>query len=157
MLQNGATARLRFSASVVEITQEHRILQMSGEIETAQIQAALKEIEDAYSQFRESGIGRMEFPLAKRMYKREVDNALQKPVNMAFVVFLAMRKDFNKDRLSNTYESITAMKRADANDIVSNSLPAYDDLLKVVVSPDSKSVEGACVISKLEDARRCLN
>ena len=86
---------------------------------------------DAYSQFRESGIGRIEFPLANRMYKREVDNALQKPVNMAFVVFDAMQNDSDKDRLSNTYESITTMKRPDTTDTISSSLPAYGDLLTI--------------------------
>lgn len=152
----GLGASYGFGAGKLDIIHEHRLLVMSGEIETAKVAEALKEVEEAYVEFRESGIGRIEFPLAKRMYKRQVNSQLENPVNMAFNVIDAMKRGYSKDILARTLDSINSMKRDDANDIISNSLPAYGEFLKVIVSPDSKAVEGACVISKIEDARSCL-
>ena len=133
------------------------MLEMTGEIETAKLQEALGEIEEAYTEFRESGIGRIEFPLAKRVYRREINTQIQNPVNVAFSVIDAMQRGFNDDYLETALKDIDAMGRSEANEVMRASLPEYDDLLKVIVSPDDKAVRGACVIRRIEEARNCLN
>ena len=151
----GLGASYGFGASVFDFTREHRMLQMSGEIETAQLQEALKEIEQAYEKFKQAGIGRIEFPIAKRIFKREYSERLQNPVDVAFLLSESVLNGYTETFVPNLMDEIDNLNRKTTNEVVSSALPAYDDLLKVIVSPDNKAVDGACVISKIEEARGC--
>ena len=155
-VRSGMGASYGFGASVFDFTREHRMLQMSGEIETAKIQEALKEIEQAYTVFREEGIGRLEFPIAKRMYQREYADQLQNPVNVAFILGDSVRSGYTNTFVPTLLDEINGLERDATNQIVRSSLPEYQSLLKVIVSPDNNAVDDACVISKIEEARSCL-
>ena len=155
-VRSGMGASYGFGAGMFDFTRNYRMLEMSGEIETAKLQEALTEIEDAYSKFHESGVGRIEFPIAKRIYKRELGKQLQDPVSMAFSVSAAMRSEFDKDYLQKALSDINDMKRSSVNEVIRDLMPAYDGLLKVIVTPDKDAVEGACVISNLDQVRECI-
>ena len=152
----GMGASYGFGASVFDFTREHRMLQMSGEIETVKLQEALKEIEQAYEKFRKAGIGRIEFPIAKRMFKREYSEQLQNPVNVAFLLSESVQNGYTDTFVPALLDEIDELDRNTTNEVVSSALPAYDNLLKVVVTPDDKAVDDACVISEMEEARGCL-
>jgi len=86
-----------FYAGVESYTREHRMLEMSGEVETEKLQAALDEIETTYTKFLQSGIGRIEFPIAKRFFSQESKKGLSNPVNVAFSVIDATKNGFSTD------------------------------------------------------------
>lgn len=152
----GMGATYGFGADVHNVTQEHRMLTMSGEIETAKLQEALSEIEQAYTKFRKSGIGRIEFPVAKRFYKREFKKDLERPINVAFAIVNGVQKSFSADYMNTTLSRVDSLDRDDVNSLIADSFPAYEDILKLIVSPNEKAVEGACVITKIEEAKSCL-
>ena len=52
--------------------------------------------------------------------------------------------------------NIDDLGRTDTNKLISEVFPEYDQLLKVIVSPDDKAIDGACVISSIDDAEDCL-
>ncbi len=155
-VRSGLGASYGFGANLQNYTREHRLLEMTGEVETAKLQAALSEIEKAYSEFVESGVGRIEFPLAKRIYKREAKKGLKNPVNVAFSIISAVKNGFDSTHVHSAMDRIDALKRGSTNDVISASFPDYEDLLKIIVSPDDKAVADACVISTIEDVSKCL-
>lgn len=155
-LRSGLGASYGFSAGVIGYTRDYRMLHMSGEIETARLEEALKEIEDAYQEFHKSGVGPIEFPVAQSISRRKTSKLLQDPVNMAFSVTEAMRNGFGRDYVQKILESIDDMERSAVNEIIKTSMPAFDQMLKVIVTPDKDAIEGACVISSIEQARECL-
>jgi len=145
-----------FGAGQIKLTPEHRLLQMSGEIETAQLQAALDIVEESYTDFRNNGVGRVEFPLTRRLFKREFVKQLNDPVRIAYEVNRAMQNGFNAEYLWNFEDHIDSLNRADTNSLISETFPDYADLLKIIISPDAEAVEGACVISKMEEVQKCF-
>ena len=152
----GMGATYGFGAGTFDFTREHRMLEMYGEIETAKLQEALDEIEEAYEQFREAGVGRLEFPIAKRLYKREYSKQLENPVNVAFMMSDSLRSGYTDTYVPTLLEKIDDMDRNTTNELINSALPAFENILKVIVTPDSKAVDNACVISRIEEARECL-
>lgn len=154
-VRSGLGASYGFGAGLFEFTREHRMLEMSGEVETAKLSEALSEIEHTYKKFRAKGIGRVEFPLAKRFYKREFEKQLRNPTSMAFTVIEVVRKGYSDDYVHTLPDRLDSLERSSTNRLISELFPAYDQLLTVIVSPDDKAVEGACVVSKIEEAANC--
>ncbi len=155
-VRSGMGASYGFGVEVFDVTQEYRMFAMSGEVETEKLQAALNEIEKAYKEFRESGIGLIEFPVTKRFYKREIKKLLQDPVNVAYHLNKGVRDGFSANYMNTTMSRIDSLKRGSTNTLIKESFPAYDTLLKLIVSPDAEAIEGACVITKLEEVESCL-
>jgi len=145
-----------FAANVVDVTQEHRMLAMRGEIETEQLQDVLNEIEQTYKNFRNVGIDSTEFPIFKRVYVREIKKDLQHPVEVALAVIDGLKKGFTTKYMNNYLDHIDSLDRNSVNGLIRESFPAYENMLKLIISPDEKAVEGACVITMIEDARGCL-
>ena len=152
----GLGASYGFGAEVFNFTQEHRFLEMAGEIETDKLSEALDEIEQAYSEFQKDGIGRVEFPLAKRFFKREVEKQLNNPVAMAFSVNESVKKGFSTDYAYTLLDHIDSLKRDKVNNLISTSFPRYDQLLKIIVSSDKNALSNACVIENLEEMENCF-
>jgi len=152
----GLGATYGFSAGVFNFTRAHRMFEMVGEIETAQLQTVLGEIDKTYTKFREKGIGPLEFPIAKRFYKRETTKQLKSPTSVAFTVSNALRNGFDKNYVHDLLDNIDGLARGDTNSLISASFPEYEQLLKVIVSPDDKALEGACVISDTDEVADCL-
>jgi len=155
-VRSGMGATYGFGAGMFTFTRDYRMIEMSGEIETAKLQPALDEIEKAYTELRESGIGRIEFPIAKGIFKREAAKQLESPVNVAFTLSEAVLKGYSADYVQNLTSNISALKRDTTNEVIKSALPAYESILKVIVSPDAKAVDGACVIAELEEVQSCL-
>ena len=155
-VRSGMGASYGFGADVHDVTQEYRMLAMSGEVETGQLQEALNGIEQAYAEFRQSGISPEEFPVFKQFYKREVKKQLAEPANVAYHLNKGVRDGFSADYMNTTMVRIDSLERSSTNKLITESFPAYDKLLKLIVSPDKKAVEGACVISTIAEAESCL-
>lgn len=155
-VRSGLGASYGFSAEVFDVTQEYRMFAMNGEIETDKLQQALEEIEQAYTEFRQSGIGPIEFPVFKRFYKREVKKELEQPVSVAYHLNKGIRDGFTPDYMNSTMKRIASLKRKNTNTVIAESFPAYDQMLKLIVSPDKNAVEGACVITEIAEYLSCL-
>lgn len=123
---------------------------------TAQLQAALDVIEKEYTEFRSDGVGRLEFPLAKRFFKRVFTKQRENPVSIAFQINSAMQNGFRAEYLWNFEGHLDSISRADTNKFIGELFPEYENLLKVIVTPDANAIEGACVISKMQDAGSCF-
>ena len=152
----GMGASYGFGAEVFDVTQDYRMLAMNGEIETDKLKEALDEIEKAYTEFVSSGIGRLEFPIAKRFYKREIKKELQRPVVVAFELTEGIRNGFSVDYINTTLDRIDSLDRSSVNKLISDTFPKFENMVKLIVSPDADAVDGACVITKIEQARGCL-
>ena len=152
----GLGASYGFGAGIFDFTRSYRMLEMSGEIETGQLSEALEEIEQAYEKFRQSGIGRLEFPVATRILKRESAKQFQNPVNMAFTVSEAVQNNFSTSYVASLSERIEQLNRKDTNEVISASFPEFSALTKVIVSPDRNAIAGACIIETIEQAASCL-
>lgn len=155
-VRSGMGATYDFGADVHNVTREHRMFEMSGEIETEKLQDALVEIEQAYTEFRTDGVGPVEFPIFKRFYKREIKKQLQNPANVAYHLNEGVQSGFSADYMNKTMSRIDLLERKNVNSLISESFPAYDKLLKLIVSPDAKAVEGACVIASIKETESCL-
>jgi len=145
-----------FGAGQINLTRDQRLLQMGGEIETVQLQKAINTVEKTYNKFRSDGVGRIEFPLSKRLFKREIVKQLSDPVSVAYQINKAVQTGFSAEYLSEYKSHVDSLSRADTNRFINESFPEYKNLLKIIVSPDKAAVDGACVISKIEEAGSCF-
>ena len=120
------------------------------------VAGGLDVIEKEYTEFRSDGVGRLEFPLAKRFFKREFTKQRENPVSIAFQINSAMQNGFRAEYLWNFEGHLDSISRADTNKFIGELFPEYENLLKVIVTPDASAIEGACVISKMQDAGSCF-
>ena len=97
------------------------------------------EIDKTYSKFREKGIGPVEFPIAKRIFKRETNKQLKNPTSVAFTISDAVRNGFDNNYAHDMLDNIDNLARGDTNRLINESFPEYEQLLKIIVTPDDKA------------------
>ncbi len=154
-VRSGLRASYGFGAGMLDMTREHTVMYLTGEVETAKLQEALDETRLAYEKFRNKGINLVEFPIAKRFYLQRIRDELKEPASVAY---LLMQANLNKEGIEyvpTLVKQIEGQKRAAVNQVVKESLPEFDALLRIVVTPDASAIEGACVITEFEQWIAC--
>ena len=143
-----------FGAGMANYTRDHRILFMSGEVETAKLAGAEQVVRDAYADFRQSGpSGELEprkAPLAANFAELPdfvVDQA-RSELQSALDGFEAGRSL----RLTNELQAVT---EGTLMDRLSSALPQAQDFIVISVSPDADALPGACVIRTPSAAADC--
>ena len=154
-VRSGLRAAYGFSAGMFDKTRDHRLLHISGEVETAKLQAALNETEKTYEEFRDKGIGRLEFPIARRFLANEMNGELKKPESVAYLLMEAQRNQFGEDYVPTMLDRLGNLERSAVNALLKEQLPAFDSLLKIIVTPDADAIDGACVITSIDDWAQC--
>jgi predicted Zn-dependent peptidase len=145
-----------FGAGTEYITGDHRLLRMGGEVETALLPQALETMRETYEDFRSTGIGEDEFPVARNFYRRRIDEGMNRPAGVASMLMENQLQDWPDQDFEDLSGRIGGLDRSKVNATIKQAYPPYDKLLKIVVTPDANVIEGACVITAIADWRRCF-
>lgn len=158
VLFNAVRTELRatygFGAGMANYTREHRILAMTGEVETEKLAQAEKVVREAYARFITEGL---QGPLAERKTSLEqhfeempeyvVDQARSELQSALDGLSLGRSLELTTELAAVTEDSIANRLNA--------ALPAPDALLVIAVSPDATALPGACVITIPREAADC--
>ena len=153
-VRTGLRAAYGFSANRLQLPRGYELIEISGEVETAKVAQALTGVRDTYEEFRNKGIGRVEFPIARRFYQRRLTEEFQKPESVAWLVMQGELYE-GVNNIPALQSDLQQADRGEVNAKINQILPAFDELLTVVVSPDVDVVPGACVITRIENWTQC--
>lgn len=154
-VRSGLRAAYGFGAGTFDMTREHTIVHISGEVETAKLQEALNETNVTYEEFRQKGIGRLEFPIAKKFYLQRVREEISKPSSVAYMLMQAKLNESGTQHVPTLIAQIDEQKRSSVNAVISDSLPEFESMLKLIVTPDASAIKDACVITEIEQWQNC--
>ncbi|MDD9910539.1 MAG: pitrilysin family protein [Ahrensia sp.] len=149
-------AAYRFGTGLDTFTRHHRTLRLNGEVDTKLLRQALDTVEASYEEFRKGGIGFLEFPFAKNFYRGRLEESFKKPENLAYLMMESRLDGEPDDHIDTMLTRLDDTSRSDVNAFIAENFPPFDDMLKVIVSPDVNAIEGACVITKIEQVSGCL-
>jgi zinc protease len=144
-----------FGAGTWDMTRQHRVLHLSGEIETEKAQLVLNTVRSSYEKFRKHGVGLVEFPIAKKFYVQRVSEEMQKPSSVAYMMMDAKLNDFSAEYMPTHVSQVKAQKRSEVNQSIKQAFPEFDSMLKIIVTPDADAIAGACVITEIEQWENC--
>lgn len=144
-----------FGAGTWDMTRQHRILHLSGEVETEKAQLVMDKVRSSYEHFRLEGISLVEFPFAKRFYVQRIRDEMKKPSSAAYMMMDAKLSNFSIDYMPNQISQIKSLKRAKVNELIEQTLPEFDSMLKILVSPDANAISDACVITDIAQWVNC--
>jgi len=144
-----------FGAGTWDMTRQHRVLHLSGEIETGKAQTVLDTVRGSYEKFRTDGVGLVEFPIAKKFYVQRIREELQEPPSVAYLMMDAKLNGFSEDYVPNLVDQISDQKRSDVNLFIEEAFPEFDSMLKIIVTPDAEAISGACVITEIDQWESC--
>ena len=131
------------------------MLVMGGEVETAQIQQVVDEVERTYEKFRTVGIGPVEFPIARKFYRDRILDELQKPESVAYMLIEARLNGWERNYVTKLTERISGQGRESVNEQIATHFPAFDEMLTVVVTPEADVLAGACVVTDIDAWADC--
>ncbi len=154
-VRTGLRAAYGFSANRFQMPRGYELIEISGEVETAKINEALAGVASTYEEFRLNGIGRLEYPIAQRFYKRKLAEEFRKPESVAWLLMQGELYENGVNTIPMLQSSIDLVDRQAANAAIKEMLPPFDNMLKVIVSPDANAVPGACVITQIEQWEQC--
>lgn len=143
-----------FGAGMANYTREHRVVFLTGEVETAKLADVERVVRECYAAFRQSGLSgdldARKAPLAANFTEIQdfvVDQA-RSELQSALDGFEAGRSFHLKDELR-AVTGGTLMAR------LSSAFPQAEDFIVVAVSPDADALPGACVIRAPSEAADC--
>lgn len=145
-----------FGANIYAFTRAQDMLALSGEVETAKLAETLVAVEQSYSEFKSGGIGFVEFPFAKRIMLNRIRENFAKPSTIAFVMTEAHFEGKTITQAIALEDQADALGRSAANAAIAEHFPEFDQMLKVIVSPDANGIEADCVISDFSEAAQCM-
>lgn len=158
LLFNAVRTELRatygFGAGIGNYTREHRILAMTGEIETEKLAEAEKVVREAYARFITEGL---QGPLAERKTSLEAhfEELSEYVVDQARSELQSALDGLSVGRSLELTKELAAVTEDSISERLNTAFPAADALLVIAVSPDATSLPGACVITTPRDAAAC--
>ena len=154
-VRTGLRASYGFRSGFIDYTRKQRLFHMSGEIETAKLQAALNTVRDTYEGFRTDGIGFIEFPFARKYYRERIEATLKKPRDAAYLLMEARLNGAPIDDITTLTERIDNLSRSDVNKFILENFAPFDQLLTIIVTPDASAVKGDCTITSYAQWKSC--
>lgn len=144
-----------FGADLEVHTDKDNELTMQGEVETAKLQLALDTLALTYETFRTGGITAGEFATARHLQANRLANRMLNPPGLAKMLSYAA-----EDGRSNAYALATGnrlakLTREQVNQAIKRYFPPFDQLTRIVVSPDRNAVQADCIISDFTEALKC--
>lgn len=158
VLFNAVRTELRatygFGASMANYTREHRILAMTGAVETEKLAQAEKVVREAYARFITEG---PQGPLAERKtsFEQHFEEMPEYVVDQARSELQSALDGHSVGRSLELTTELAAVTKDSIADRLNTALPASDDLLVIAVSPDATALPGACVITTPREAADC--
>ncbi len=144
-----------FGAGTWDMTRQHRVLHISGEIETEQVQQVFDAVEISYNKFRADGINLLEFPIAKKFYVQRLNEEMDKPESVAYLMMEGNLNGFGNSYMPNLINQVKSQKRSEVNQTIEQNFPEFESMLKIIVTPDPDAIEGACVITEFDQWQSC--
>lgn len=143
-----------FGAGMANYTREHRILAMTGEVETEKLAQAEKVVREAYARFITEGL---QGPLAERKTSLEqhFEEMPEYVVDQARSELQSALDGLSLGRSLELTTELAAVTEDSIADRLNTALPAPDALLVIAVSPDATALPGACVITIPREAADC--
>ncbi len=133
-----------------------RMFYLDGEIEGRWLKDAYGAFRDAYETLRVDGITSDEFERAKEIPVAEYREVAKEPESMASILMgFLVDDDPMKEHLAEIPELIGAVTLDEVNAAIRERLPAFDDMVRVVTTPNEEAVESDCVITSVADVDRC--
>ena len=155
-VRTGLRASYGFGSGYIDYTRNQRLFQMSGEVETAKLSSALETVRETYEEFRTDGVGLIEFPFARRFYRQRIESSMAKPQEATYLLMEGLLNGAPAGELATLQSRIDNLERGKVNGFISKTFVKFDDLLKIIVTPDAAAVKGDCVITAYEQWRSCL-
>lgn len=144
-----------FKASFDDFTRANGLFYMQGEVETAKLQQALDTVRDTYEEFRADGVGIIEFPFAHRIFKNRVRTNMEKPGTIAHLMSEAHLTGRSYAEGLGYLERVEGLSRSDVNAAIGRHFPAFNGMMKIVVSSDRNAIEADCIILDFSEAASC--
>lgn len=144
-----------FSANKYAFTRAQEVLAMQGEIDTTLLAEGLVAIEQTYTDFRTGGIGRLEFPFAKRFMIAEVKKNIAKPETQAYLMIEAVLDGRNIEEGLELLARTQNLSRRTTNAQILDEFPPFSEMLKIVVTANPEAVAADCVISDFSEVDQC--
>ena len=143
-----------FGAAMANYTRDHRILFLTGEVETAKLAGVERVVREAYAAFRQSGpSGELEArkaPLAAS-FKELTDFV----VDQAQSELLSALDGFDAGRSLRPTDELNAVTQHTLAQRLSSDFPNAEDFIVIAVSPNADALPGACVIRAPAEAADC--
>jgi len=149
-------AAYRYGAWFDDFTKQGRTLSLGGEVDTELLEEAFETTWSTYEDYRKDGIGRFEFPFAARFYRQRIEGSLEKPEEAAFLMIEGKAAGHPDDHVLNIVEQIRDQDRAATNSFIREYFPAFEQMLKIVVTPNAQSIESDCVILSVAELSDCF-
>ena len=143
-----------FDAGIANYTREHRILFMTGEIETGRLADAARAVHEAYASFRQTG---PDGDLEDRQERLEpifsdLPDSLTRQARSELQSALDGRGSGRSLELANELAAVTADSVAER---LRDGFPSENAFIVIAVSPDTTALPDACVIAAPREAADC--
>lgn len=143
-----------FGAHIEEISNEHKIILFTGEVETAKLAEAEQKVREAYTEFRASAAVE-NLSALKKPYITGLKEDLKDTGSVAYDAMISKIYGMDSSRALKLVDEIDAITEESIRKRVTTAFPKAEDLTVIVDSPDAKALPGACVISGPADALDC--
>ncbi len=117
---------------------------------------ALQALRETYEQFRIDGIAEEEFTVTRELMQQRVAQGMKRPTRVANRLMSSRLRDRPDGHFETTEARIAALDRDTVNAEIRRTFPHFDAFLTIVVTPDADALEGACVITAIEEWTRCF-
>ena len=144
-----------FSAWSDRFSRDNAMIYFQGEVDTDQLQEAYDTVGETYEEFRNGGIGLIEFPFAQRLYKNRAIGMSEKPETVANLMVEAWLSGRSIEHGLSYPERAADLSRGAVNEVIARDFPPFSEMVKIIVSPDRDAVEADCIISDYSEAGQC--
>jgi len=132
-----------------------RGLLMYAEVDTDKLVAAHQALRDAYDDFVTDGPTQEEFDGAKAQLAEGLRQMQETPQATAASLVEAALDGQPAARVTGLPAELEAVDLAAVRARLAAVYPPAEELLEVVLTPDGKAIEGACVIGSIDEAQDC--
>ena len=158
VLFNAVRTELRasygFSADVANYTRAHRIMVMSGEVETAKLADVERVVREAYDGFQKAGTLE-ELAERKAPFEHSFTELPNFVADQARSELQSRLDGFEVGRSLALLDELAAVTDDTVNQRLQNDFPPADTFIVIAVSPDRDALPGACIITRPRDAAEC--
>lgn len=134
-----------FGAGMANYTRDHRVLFLSGEVETAKLADVERVVRQAYAAFRQLGPSEALEP-RKAPLEASFAELTDFVVDQARSELQSALDGFETGRSLRLTDELQAVTEGTLMDRLSSAWPQAQDFIVITVSPDADALPGACVI-----------
>ena len=143
-----------YRAGIEEYTADHRLLIMSGQIETSKIAEAEQTIRKVYADFRENPAFK-ELAKTKKKYEIDLAEGLKDTGSTAYHAMISKIRGMDPARALNLQDELDAVTIQTLEQRLKDAFPKADEFVVVLSTDDENALPDACVITAAKSALDC--